>query len=288
MRLAALAGIAVLAAACGATATTLSLDPTPAPEQADNPQTDSTSPTGTEVFVVHVDDGDSLLVEINGREERVRLIGVNAPEHGECLGDVARQTLTHYIEGTTVTLESDAEDTDQFGRLLRYVWLDGLLLNEFMAEEGLVVARGYEPNLTRQSDLDAAQQRAQDASAGMWAQNSCGTTDSADIGILAIQSNPPGPDEDDLNGEFVIFENQGSSDLDLSGYVLRDDSSGNRYTIPDGFVVPGSGRFVVFVGCGTDTAVELFWCNDGPVWSNSGDEVFLTDPNGNIVVYEAY
>lgn len=296
MRRLALAGLIV--AACGgsgSTVTTAAGSTSPAVEQNEKQDTTTTletpvatNPAGQEAFVVHVDDGDSIIVEIDGRDERVRLIGINAPERDECLGDESRQMLANHIESTTVLLESDVEDADQFDRLLRYVWLDGVLINELMAERGLVVAREYEPNITRQAALAAAQESAKDANVGLWAAEACGAASGVTIRVLAIQADPDGRDDENLNGEFVIFENKSASDADLSGFVLRDGSSSNRYTIPDGFTVPGNGRFVVFVGCGDDTDVELYWCSDSPIWSNDGDDVILTDPTGNVVVHETY
>ena len=279
-----LAGLMITASACSS-----ATDPDPGTDKSAPSLSSAGSDHGQEAAtVVRVDDGDSLIVLINGREERVRLIGVNAPEQGECIADVARSTLGALVEGKDVVLERDIEDTDRFGRLLRYVRIDGELINETLAALGVVIARGYDPNLANQDSLDAAQERAQVADLGMWAENACGPTVQADIVVLAIQSNPPGRDEDNLNGEFVIFENASSELVDLSGFTLRDSSSGNRFTFPPGFVVGGDDQFAVYVGCGDDTLRELFWCHAGPVWSNDGDELFLTDQAGSIVAYESY
>ena len=245
-------------------------------------------PDGVEGVVAHVDDGDSLVVSIDGQRERVRLIGVNAPEQDECLADVARQALVEAVAGETVLLEPDVQDVDEFGRLLRYVWLDSTLINESLTEQGLAIAREYAPNTARQASLDAAQQRARDDGLGMWSVGACGNTPTVEIAILAIQSDQAGPNKDNLNGEFVVFENLSDAAADLSGFVLRDGSSSNRFAFPDFFAVPDGGRFVVYVGCGDNTEAELFWCHDGPVWNNDGDEVFLTDAAGNIVAYDSY
>ncbi|HMS46479.1 thermonuclease family protein [Candidatus Microthrix sp.] len=49
-------------------------------------------------------DGDTLSVEVDGTLERVRLIGIDAPEHGECLADVASERLTELLSGGKVRL----------------------------------------------------------------------------------------------------------------------------------------------------------------------------------------
>ena len=73
--------------------------------------------------VVNVIDGDTLDLD-NG--ERVRLAGIDAPESGDCGADTAAATLTALTLGHAVVLEPSDEDRDQYGRLLRYVVVDGV------------------------------------------------------------------------------------------------------------------------------------------------------------------
>src|SRR5690606_30411238 len=75
--------------------------------------------------VVSVIDGDTIVVGSGGLEERVRLIGINAPEPEECLAEEATQALDDLVSGSPVRLVPDASDRDGFGRLLRYVYVDG-------------------------------------------------------------------------------------------------------------------------------------------------------------------
>lgn len=87
-----------------------------------------------EATLVRVVDGDTLVVSIHGAEEKVRLIGVNTPEsvapdsyrtknstEGVLASDYVKELLKNT---TTLYLEKDASDTDKYGRLLRYVWLE--------------------------------------------------------------------------------------------------------------------------------------------------------------------
>lgn len=289
--LAAVLCTAVVVAACSDGAEGPERAPTPTADTVVAPAdstTPATAPEGDPAFVRRVEDGDSLVVEVDGIEERVRLIGINAPERGECLGDAARASLIALVDANDVILEHDVEDRDRFGRLLRYVWVDGTLVNEALVLQGLVIARPFEPNLARQGVLAAAQELAMGRGVGMWAESACGEASGVDIAVLTIESDPPGRDEADLNGEFVVFENRGDALADLGGFVLRDASSVHRFVFPDGFTVEPGEQFVLFVGCGEDTDDELFWCSSDPIWSNSGDELFLTDPAGNIVTYDAY
>ena len=239
-------------------------------------------------MVVHVDDGDSIIVELDGADHRVRLIGINAPERDECQGPDARRSLTDLIEGRQVFLETDVEDTDQFGRLLRYVWDGDTLINAEMARLGLAIARPFEPNTTRQNALGEAEQAARSEGLGIWDRTACGAADTgAELRIVGVSANPNGRDEENLNGEYVIIENVGA-DVDLGGHILRDGSTVHRFEFPSGYILESGSEVVVFVGCGVNTMSEVYWCSDGPVWDNGGDEAFLLTPEGAFISTYAY
>ena len=92
-----------------------------------NPATDFQPAT-----VVYVIDGDTIDVEIEGERERVRLIGIDAPEsanHDEALNTAEGEHATEHArsllaEGATVYLQTDRSEYDRYGRLLRYVWME--------------------------------------------------------------------------------------------------------------------------------------------------------------------
>ena len=104
--------------------------------------------------VERVIDGDTLVVKVEGREERVRLLNINTPETKdpdapvECLGpEAAEFTRTLLPEGTQVTLTYDVERRDRYGRLLAHVRLeDGRSVGEELAREGLGVPVAYGQN----------------------------------------------------------------------------------------------------------------------------------------------
>lgn len=129
--------------------------------------------------VLRVVDGDTIVVLIDGREERVRYIGLDAPEvasegagtEAECGGDEARAANGYLVAGEEVVLERDVSDRDRFGRLLRHVWLEAdgwRLIGLELVEAGAVEARSYRPDTTRDPEVDAAEQRARDRGAGIW------------------------------------------------------------------------------------------------------------------------
>lgn len=134
--------------------------------------------------VTHPVDGDTVDIDLGGTEERVRLIGIDTPESVardrpvECFGPEAKARLAELLPpGTPVRLERDVEARDRFGRLLAYVFrsADDAHVNLLLVEEGFAEARPFEPNITRQAELDLAEDRARAAGRGLWP--ACGGTD---------------------------------------------------------------------------------------------------------------
>lgn len=232
-------------------------------------------------------DGDTIIVLLNGEETRVRLIGINAPESDECLTEEAGRRLEEMLSGE-VRLETDEEETDRFGRMLAYIWAGEILVNERLAAEGLALARAYQPNVSRQEVLDRAAAGARQGEVGMWAPDACGPPTGANLEITEIVWNPPGPDGDDLNGEYLVLRNLSDEAAPLGGFVLRDASSSNRYKFPGGWTLPGGAEVTIHAGAGTDDQDSLYWDSDLPIWNNGGDEAFILDPSGNITAYYSY
>lgn len=70
-------------------------------------------------------DGDSLVVELDGQEVEVRLIGINTPERGTTEGEEAYKYVKNYLtKGQILYLEYDKERFDKYDRTLAYVWLN--------------------------------------------------------------------------------------------------------------------------------------------------------------------
>src|SRR5512141_2908898 len=128
--------------------------------------------------VEDVVDGDTLLVRTTGGEEAVtvRLIGIDAPERShpslgkEFFSDEAATHLAALCRGKTVRMEKDAEETDKYDRLLRYVFLpppDGRLLNEERLRAGMARSYARFP-FSRKDAFLAAEGRARRDGKGLW------------------------------------------------------------------------------------------------------------------------
>lgn len=118
--------------------------------------------------LVNVVDGDTLTVKVNGAEQKVRLIGVDTPESvssdesKNCEEGVMASAHTKEIlvQKKELYLSKDKSETDQYGRLLRFVWLEqptkqpnaeeikNKMLNARLLKDGYAQAKDYEPDVT--------------------------------------------------------------------------------------------------------------------------------------------
>lgn len=122
--------------------------------------------------VVEVHDGDTVSVLLKGRREKVRLIGIDAPELGQRQwGRKAKRHLEELLDasGWTVTLEFDVEMRDKYGRLLAYLWTpDRRLLNLEMVKDGYAALFTFPPNVKYADSLREAQRSAREKGMGIW------------------------------------------------------------------------------------------------------------------------
>ena len=139
------------------------------------------STTGT-VPVSRVVDGDTINVTIWDETRGVRLLLVDTPEvrPSECYGREASDYVSSLLpEGSAVRLERDVKDTDSFGRLLRYVYLeDGRMLNELLLEGGYATLYESGDDEQHEQRLRDAEARAREAGAGLW--TACETDDATE------------------------------------------------------------------------------------------------------------
>lgn len=95
---------------------------------------------GTSANLVHVIDGDTIIVSIDDVEEHIRIIGIDAPEVGECKAQEATDALTLMLSGADIVLEKSSigDNRDKYGRLLRYVRHDDADIGALLLRHGYV------------------------------------------------------------------------------------------------------------------------------------------------------
>ena len=132
-------------------------------------------------IVTHVVDGDTIDVRIGGRDERVRLIGIDTPETKkpdtpiECFGPEASAFTASILPiGTDVRIERDVVGRDDYGRLLGYVHVldqtgsPDIFLNRELVAGGYAVPLAIQPNTTYAGDFAAAANQAEAHDLGLW------------------------------------------------------------------------------------------------------------------------
>jgi micrococcal nuclease len=121
------------------------------------------------VKVVEVIDGDTITIE---GSYRVRYIGIDTPEVypvAEDFGIEAWEANRDLVEGKEVRLERDVSETDRYGRLLRYVYVDGIFVNAELLRLGLAEAKAYPPDTKYQDYFEELEAEAREGERGMWA-----------------------------------------------------------------------------------------------------------------------
>lgn len=183
----------------------------------DATQTDSSL---ISVSVVRVIDGDTLVVDYNGKEERVRLIGVDTPEtvhptkwvdpYGQEASDFAKNAL----ENKTVQLEFDVEERDQYGRLLAYVWINGKMFNKTLLEEGYGYLSTWAPNVKYVDEFTTLQQQALAEQKWLWQLDEYVATQSVNINTATIE---------ELKNIIHIDEVRAAEIIELRPFVKVED-----------------------------------------------------------------
>jgi endonuclease YncB( thermonuclease family) len=258
------------------------------PEQYPQPSQQSTpSPTPEivqppeEYIVSYVIDGDTLVLT-NG--ERVRLIGINAPESGQSCYLESKNKLGELVDSNEVTLEKDVSDKDMYGRLLRYVYVDSLFVNLEMVRLGYATAYEYSPDTKYFVQVANAENEAKTNQYGcLWKpseKEEC-------ITIINFHYDAEGDDNYNLNDEYVTFKNSCSYPINMVSWTVKDEAT-HIYTFP-AFSLGSEKIVTLYSGMGSNTATELYWGRSyGAVWNNDGDTLYLRDSNGNLVLSYSY
>ena len=108
-----------------------------------------------------------------------------------------------------------------------------------------------------------------------------------DIAVQSVHADAAGDEYDNLNDEYVVFENPGSGTLDLTGYAVEDEA-GHHYDFPDGAALDAGATVTLHTGSGTDTDTDRYWGSSSPIWNNAGDTVYVFDDSGTQVVAHTY
>lgn len=142
------------------------------PQSAAGIETNQTAvPAGDRATVTEIVDGDTIGVALNGMTYRVRYIGMDTPERGDYFFSEATEANRTLVEGQEVILVKDVSETDRYGRLLRYVYLeDGTFVNAELVRPGYAVIATFPPDVRHQELFLELEREAREACWGLLAQ----------------------------------------------------------------------------------------------------------------------
>jgi micrococcal nuclease len=254
------------------------------------------------VYVTHVVDGDTAYVRFsNGTVEKVRFLGVDTPEtelsrnrpneydHITDMGCLTRWGLKaedftrRELQGKYVYLVFDliSPRRGYYGRLLAYIYLsNGTDFTEELVRLGY--ARVYvEGKFEKKDEYLKDQIEAIQKGKGLWGACGAHREENPSVVIVMVQYDAEGDDSKNLNGEYVLIKNVGSSAVNMEGWKLMDES-GNTFTFPNITLSPGD-EVRVHSGKGENTKTDLYWGSKKPIWNNKGDTAYLYSSNGVLV-----
>lgn len=260
-----------------------------------------------------VNDGDTIIVRLHGKVQKIRFLGVQAFElttynnndpskwTGECNSVPAARFVLKTVKqaGYRVRLSSPAPVTDKRGRLIRKVevrlggvWRD---LSAMELERGLVLWLHHVKDTAINQAYSTLEQQAALRGDGLWDPNDCAAGPHQDAKVsLHVFSDPLGEDTD-LNDEWVRLDNTGTRDLPLDGWYLGNAGpKTERYRFPAGTVLHAGESFTVHTGSGTNGNGHFYKGLGHTIFENSyngfgaGDAAYLLDPDGDVRAHSIY
>lgn len=261
-------------------------------------------PAGQPAQVTHIIDGDTIDVLLNGQSYRVRYILIDTPERDQPFFAEATEANRRLVAGKTVYLVKDVSETDRYGRLLRYVYLtDGTFVNAELVRQGFAQIATFPPDVAKEAEIRTAQREAVEAGRGLWASApppSAPTRRATTIGSSPAAATatpaaaPPAATVApttagalrivalDKRAEYTDIVNEGSSPIDLAGWVLRSERG--RQDCPLRGTIAGGARLRIWA-LREDAGRGGFNCGfESPIWNNSEyDPAVLLAPSGSEV-----
>jgi endonuclease YncB( thermonuclease family) len=260
-----------------------------------------------------VNDGDTIIVRLAGKTEKIRFLGVQAFElttynnndpsrwTGECNSVAAGRFVLKTVKkaGYRVRLSSPAPKTDSRQRLIRQVelrlggqWRD---LAAMELERGLVLWLHHVASTDINRRYSLLQQQAAARGVGLWRADACGAGPAPGASFeLRIMSDPLGEDTD-LNGEWVRITSTSAQPVPLAGWYLGNAGpKAERFRFPAGTTIAPGASITVFNGSGSSTGSVFFRGLTHNLFENSfngggaGDGAYLLDTDGDVRAHTIY
>lgn len=129
----------------------------------------------TKYTVTRVVDGDTIVLSQGEDSFKVRLIGVDTPESvhpnkekNTEFGKIANNYTKEKLLNKEVALELDVQETDKYGRILAYVYIDGVMFNKMLLQSGMAKIATYPPNVKYVEEFKVLEKQARENKVGLW------------------------------------------------------------------------------------------------------------------------
>jgi len=223
------------------------------------------------VTIGRIVDGDTFETT---DKEKVRMLGINTPEHNEKYFDIAKSNLEKLILNQSVKLEYGKDKKDLYGRTLAYVYLGDINVNLEQIKGGFANAYFPSGHDAHYNDFMNAWKKCVSDNINFCKKSSDKCADCIELSLW-----------DDKN-EITEFHNKCDFECNMQGWTIKDEGR-KKYTF--GNVVLGSdARVQVIVGNQTNHDNVFYWAGQDYVWTDSGDTLFLRDKNYELVLWKAY
>ena len=207
--------------------------------------------------VTNVIDGDTVDVLLDdGTTAPVRYIGIDAPEQGMVHYEESLRLNSDLVLNKEVVLISDVSDTDFFNRLLRYVIVGDIFINAELVNGGMAVAEDYPPDSACAPMLAAAMIPSRSSQIGIWEATPTLEPSGTTVTIIGVNK----------QAEFVDIQNQGITDVDLSGWNLVS-VTGNQSCSLSGVIKVGETLRIHAMNSPDGTGYSCG--HSGNIWNNS-------------------
>jgi micrococcal nuclease len=298
---------------------TETLNPTYTPTKAniqnttspDMPACVSPNKISQEAIVTKVIDGDTVDVSIDGEPFTVRYIGIDTPETKhpekpvEAYGPEATEKNKELVEGKKVVLVKDVSEVDQYGRLLRYVFVEslgGVFVNYELVRQGYASVSTYPPDVACADTFKQAEQMARQEQVGLWNPSMATEEVATDTPPTQTQAEQPIPSEDVIisyifydglvkrveSDEYAEIKNNGSSIANLAGWKLNAGNPGQNFIFPSFSLQPGQSCKVYTNETHGDSCGGGSFGSGQAIWNNSGDCGYLYNASGEQVSEYCY
>jgi micrococcal nuclease len=212
-------------------------------------------------IVTRVVDGDTIHVNIRGKDETIRLLGINTPEKKKSYYFEARKFLIDNIENKSVQLVVDRDNVDKYRRRLRYIFYENRLINVEIVENGLATTFMLDSLKYREKFINA-EKFARTNEKGLWRKSS----DKCASCIKLVLLNE--------TLDYFIIKNNCDFYCNLNNWSVKDDA--NHF-----FIISDLNGFEER----KYDSLELFKTE---VWNDNGDRFFMRDSAGRLVIFYEY